>query len=239
VTAADHVVALTGAGVSTASGIPDFRSEDGIWAEHDPDEFEYSCFQAAPGSFWRKWVDLRSAVYDADVEPNAAHGALAEMESVGVLDAVVTQNIDGLHGAAGSETIVRLHGDGTAAVCESCGERVAAGPVQDRVAGGETPPRCDGCGGTLKPDVVLFGEPLPPGSLQTARRHAREADVFLAVGSSLTVEPAASLPRVAARRGGTLAVVNLEETPVSGLADYDLRRDVTDVLPALARAVGT
>jgi NAD-dependent deacetylase len=237
VTAADHVVALTGAGVSTASGIPDFRSEDGIWADHDPAEFEYSRFRADPGTFWRKWVDLRASVYDTDVEPNAAHEALVGLERTGALDALVTQNIDGLHGAAGSESVLRLHGDGRAAVCDACGDRTNAGPVHERVAAGEGPPECGACGGTLKPDVVLFGERLPQGPLQEARRHARQADVFLAVGSSLTVEPAASIPRVAARHGGTLAVVNLEETPVSGRADYDLRRDVTRVLPALERSI--
>jgi NAD-dependent deacetylase len=206
-TAADHAVALTGAGVSTASGIPDFRSEDGIWSDYDPADFEYGRFRADPAAFWRRWVGLRASVYAADADPNAAHEALADMEQAGVLDSVLTQNIDGLHEEAGSASVVRLHGNGQNAVCVDCGVRVDADPVHERVADGETPPRCDACGGTLKPDVVLFGQQLPEGALRSARDHARRADVFLAVGSSLTVEPAASLPRIVARRGGLHAPV--------------------------------
>lgn len=233
--AAEHVVALTGAGVSTASGIPDFRSEGGIWDQFDPGDFHYSRFQADPGGFWRERVEMHEAIYGDDVAPNAAHEALAALESSGVLDVLVTQNIDGLHRAAGSETVVELHGNADRVVCESCGERADAAPVYDAVPG-ECPPRC-GCGGVYKPDVVLFGEQLPQVPLQRAKRHAREADAFLAVGSSLSVEPAASLPRVAARTGATLVVVNLEETPVSDRAAHDFRADVTEVLPALAAAI--
>jgi NAD-dependent deacetylase len=237
--AADHAVALTGAGVSTASGIPDFRSEGGIWDQYDPAEFRYSRFRADPEGFWRERVDVHELVYgvDPDPDPNGAHEALAKLERVGVLDAVVTQNIDGLHAAAGSETVVELHGNAEHVVCDSCGTRLAAEPVRERVDGGEVPPRCDACGGVLKPDVVLFGESLPPAAQQQARRHASRADAFLVVGSSLTVEPAASLPRVAARNGAVLVVVNLEETPLSGRADYDFRADVTELLPALAESV--
>jgi NAD-dependent deacetylase len=234
--AADHAVALTGAGVSTASGIPDFRSEGGIWDEFDPKQFRYSRFQAEPAAFWRERVEMREAAFGGDVTPNAAHRALAELEATGVLDAVITQNTDGLHAAAGTESIVELHGTGARVVCENCRTRVDADPVHDRVREGEMPPRCRDCDGLLKPDVVLFGEQLPQGALQTAQTHAREADVFLAVGSSLQVQPAASLPRVAGRNG-TLVVINLESTPVSDVADYDLRADVTDALPALAARV--
>lgn len=233
---ADHAVALTGAGVSTASGIPDFRSEGGIWDEYDPADFRYSRFQADPEGFWRERVDMHEMVYGDDPEPNPAHDALAAMERTGVLDAVVTQNVDGLHAAAGSGAVVELHGNAKRVACEDCGARLAAPAVRERVDAGEVPPRCE-CGGVLKPDVVLFGESLPPAPLQEARTHASRADAFLAVGSSLTVEPAASLPRVAVRNGATLVVVNLEETPVSGLSDHEFRADVTDVLPALAESV--
>ncbi|SDK01877.1 NAD-dependent deacetylase [Halovenus aranensis] len=180
---------------------------------------------------------MHEAVYGGNVTPNAAHDALAALETAGALDAVVTQNIDGLHEAAGSETVVELHGNADRVVCESCGRRADAAPVRGRVADGETPPRCGECDGLLKPDVVLFGESLPRASLQLARDHARKADVFLAAGSSLSVEPAASLPRTATRQGGTLVVVNLESTPVSERADYEVLADVTDVLPAVAEAV--
>ncbi len=234
---ADHAVALTGAGVSTASGIPDFRSDGGIWDEYDPAEFHYSRFQADPAGFWERRVDLHEEVYGEDIRPNAAHDALATLETRGVLDAVVTQNVDGLHAEAGSETVVELHGNASRVVCEDCGGRTGAELIEQRVADGELPPRCRDCGGTLKPDVVLFGEQLPEGALGRAREHARQTDVILAVGSSLTVQPAASLPRVARRAGATLVVVNLEPTPVSPVADCDIRADVTTALPELVDAV--
>jgi NAD-dependent deacetylase len=230
--AADSAFALTGAGVSTASGIPDFRSEGGIWEQFDPQDFHYSRFKAEPGAFWVDRIEMHEAAFGGDIEPNAAHHALAELEQQGNLDTVITQNTDGLHAAAGSESVVELHGTGTRVACEDCGARFDAEPVHDRVRDGERPPRCTECDGILKPDVVLFGEELPEGALQIAQMHARDAEVFLAVGSSLQVQPAATLPRVAAREG-TLVLVNLEETPVSNVADYDIRGDVTDVLPAI------
>lgn len=233
---ADHVVAFTGAGVSTASGIPDFRSEGGIWERFDPAEFHYTRFRRDPSGFWKRRVKLYDVVYGDDIEPNAAHEALATLERRDVLDAVVTQNIDGLHAAAGSEAVVELHGNADRVVCDGCGKRSPVEPVTQRVEDGDLPPQC-GCGSALKPDVVLFGEQLPMAELERAQRHARKADVFLALGSSLVVEPAASLPRIAQRTGGTLVVVNLEETPVSGAADYDVRGDVTEVLPQLTEAI--
>ena len=231
---AETAVALTGAGVSTASGIPDFRSEGGIWDQFDPEEFRYDRFRADPEGFWDRRTDLHEAVYGDDVEPNAAHEALATLEGIGVLDAVITQNIDGLHGAAGSETVVELHGNAARVVCDSCGQRRDAGPVRERVADGELPPRCSVCDGVLKPDVVLFGEELPQAPFQHARRLAREADAFLVAGSSLEVEPAASLPGTASRTGATLVIVNFDGTRYSASAEYEFRADVTEILPLLA-----
>lgn len=236
-TTADHAVALTGAGVSTASGIPDFRSEGGIWEEFDPAEFHYSRFKSDPAGFWDRRADMHEAVYGGDVEPNTAHEALAALERRGLLDAVITQNIDGLHHAAGSEEVVELHGNAERVVCEGCGRRSDAGPVRQRVEKGELPPRCERCDGVLKPDVVLFGEQLPQAAFQRAREHARDADVFLAAGSSLSVQPAASLPDTARRTGGMVVLVNLEPTPVSDRVDYEFLADVTDVLPAVVEAI--
>jgi NAD-dependent deacetylase len=235
--AADSVVALSGAGVSAASGIPTFRGEDGVWNEFDPNSFHRRRLDADPEGFWRDRLDLRAAFYgDVDPHPNAAHTALASLESSGQLDAVLTQNVDGLHTAAGSERVVELHGTHRRVRCDDCGDRRPADPVFERASAGAPPPRCD-CGGVYRPDVVLFGESLADAVLEAAQRLARESDVFLAVGSSLSVRPASLLPRIADESGATLAVVNLDPTPQDERAAYLFQKDVTDVLPALAEAV--
>ncbi|WP_255149853.1 SIR2 family NAD-dependent protein deacylase [Halorarius halobius] len=234
---ADTVAALTGAGVSTASGIPDFRSEGGVWDEYDPEDFRLSRFDADPEGFWRERVELVEEVYGDDVDPNPAHDALADLEASGHLDGLITQNVDGLHQAAGSDDPVEVHGNGRRVVCRSCNRRYDADGVYDRVDDGEIPPRCDHCEGVLKPDVVLFGEQLPEHALFRAQTLSESADTFIVAGSSLTVEPAASFPRVAANNGATLVLANLESTPLSGRAEYDFRADVTDVLPELADRV--
>jgi NAD-dependent deacetylase len=233
---ADSVVAFTGAGVSTASGIPDFRSEGGIWDRYDPSEFHYSKFRADPAAFWEKRIALYEELFDGDVDPNPAHEALAALESGGHLETVITQNVDGLHDIAGSST-VELHGNGQRVACERCDRTEPLELAEGQIEDGQLPPECPSCGGVLKPDTVLFGEQLPKVALQRAKQYARDADVFLAVGSSLTVEPAASLPRIANRTGAELAIVNLEETPVSGTAAFDIRGDVTEVLPEVQAAV--
>ena len=235
---AESVAALTGAGVSTASGIPDFRGEDGIWDRHDPMDFHIDRFRTDPAGFWNDRVELQAAAFDdGDVTPNAAHEALAGLESAGLLDTLVTQNIDGLHQDAGSENVLEIHGSAARVVCRDCGTRADAEPAMERARGGDVPPTCENCDGTLKPDTVLFGEQLPEDALMRSQATAENAGVFLAVGSSLTVEPAASLPRIAARQGATLVLVNLESTPLSSRADYDFRADVTEALPRLRRAV--
>lgn len=230
---ADRTVALTGAGVSTASGIPDFRGDDGIWnAEFDPADFRIERFLSDPAGFWSDRLDLHGAMFPGETEPNAAHEALASMGSRGWLDTLITQNTDGLHVEAGSEHVFELHGNANRVVCLDCGRKGEAEPVRERVRDGERPPHCE-CGGLLKPDVVLFGESLPDAIMAEAQRRARESDVFLAVGSSLTVEPAASLPRTAAT-DGFLAICNLDPTPHDDRADIVLNEDVTEVLPMLA-----
>ncbi|QLC34275.1 NAD-dependent protein deacetylase [Halarchaeum sp. CBA1220] len=252
---ADTAVAFTGAGVSTASGVPSFRGDDGVWnAEYDPADFRIERFRADPVGFWKDRLELHETMYGVDaaraegdghagdaeardahaVAPNAAHDALATLEDAGVLTAVVTQNVDGLHAAAGTDSLLEIHGNARRSTCVDCGATTPTDAVRERVRDGETPPRCD-CGGLLKPDVVLFGERLPP-VFDEARRLAREADAFLAAGSSLTVEPAASLP-VTAARDGDLHVVNFDETPHDDIAATATRADVTDVLPAVAARV--
>ncbi|MCL7418645.1 MAG: NAD-dependent protein deacetylase, partial [Halalkalicoccus sp.] len=165
------------------------------------------------------------------------HEALASMESRGWLDALITQNTDGLHGEAGSRELFELHGNAHRVVCMDCGRKTDAAPVRERVREGELPPCCD-CGGIFKPDVVLFGESLPGAIMAEARRRARECDVFLAVGSSLTVEPAASLPKAGAR-DGFLAICNFDPTPHDDRAEVVLHEDVTEVLPALVARLDT
>jgi len=236
---AETVVALTGAGISTASGIPDFRSEGGIWDRFDPADFHVSRFEADPEGFWTERVAMVEEVYGADVEPNPAHEALAALEDAGHLDALVTQNVDGLHQRAGHERVVEIHGNGDRVVCRDCRTRYEATPFYDEVREAGGSPRCPDCDSVLKPDVVLFGESLPEHALYESHSLAERSDLFLVVGSSLTVEPAASLPRTAADTGATLVVVNLEDTGLTGRAAYDFRADVTDVLPELhAELVG-
>ncbi len=235
---AESTIAMTGAGVSTLSGIPDFRGDDGLWETHDPADFHISRFERNPKEFWHDRLDLHSDIYDGGtIEPNVAHEALADLESGDNLTALITQNIDGLHEAAGSEEVIEIHGSGERVVCRDCNRRTEAGPIRERVRAGETPPRCRECSGLLKPDIVLFGEQLPEHALLKSHALAEKADVFLVAGSSLAVEPAASLPQTAADHGATMVVINLERTPLSGRAEYDFRDDVTDALPRLSAAV--
>jgi len=231
---AETVVAFSGAGVSTASGIPDFRGPDGLWNRYDPEDFHVRRFRADPAGFWEQQLELYEDVFRAvDPDPNPAHVALADLESAGHLDGVLTQNVDGLHQAAGSEEVIELHGTTERVTCRDCRQRYETDPVRDRAADGELPPRCAECGGLLKPDTVLFGEQLPEHALLRSHALAQRADVFLAVGSSLTVEPAASLPEEAQSRGGTLVIANHDPTPLSDGAAFDFRADVTEILPAL------
>ncbi len=233
---ADSVVALTGAGVSTASGIPDFRSEGGLWEKHDPQSFHFSRFRTDPEGFWRDRLSMFEDIYaGGDIAPNDAHHALAELESAGHLDTLITQNIDGLHREAGTANLIELHGTGAEVVCMDCGNRADAAPAWDAVKAGNAPPRCASCDGIVKPAVVLFGESMPEVAMSRAHSLAKSCDVFLVAGSSLSVEPAASLPHVAARHGATTIYVNLDDTGFD--ADYTFDADVTDVLPRLAAAV--
>lgn len=237
--AADSAVALTGAGVSAPSGIPTFRGEGGIWeTQFDATDFHVTRFESDPAGFWRDRLDLHEAMVPDEVAPNPAHEALADLEGAGHLDAVITQNTDGLHQRAGSERVLEVHGSNARVECRGCGSTMPAAPVRDRVEAavasdgdrGELPPTCEDCGGVLKPDVVLFGEQLPRVTFAEARHLAAESDLLLVAGSSLTVHPAASL---ADATRGSLVVVNDEETPADGRAAHVLRGDVATVLPAI------
>jgi NAD-dependent deacetylase len=226
-------VVLTGAGVSTESGIPDFRSAEGIWARHDPLEVGHvDAFRRDPARVWEFYALRLDAL--AEAEPNDGHHALAELEEGGWIRAVVTQNVDGLHRAAGSQEVVEVHGSLREAECIHCGVRV---PMADAVA--ELPlPACPECGEVLKPGVVMFGELLPADAIERAQRLASEADLMLVVGSSLEVHPVAALPGATLAAGGALAIVNRGETPWDSRADVVLDAGAGETLRALAAALG-
>ena len=233
---ADTAIALTGAGLSAASGIPTFRGEDGIWGEEFSEaDFHVSRFERDPGGFWEDRLELNELLRPDEVEPNPAHEALADLKHAGILDAVVTQNTDGLHAAAGTGTVLELHGNADRVVCHRCGRTKPAAEIHERVRSGENPPTYGDCEGNYKPDVVLFGELLPRDVLQRARRLAEDSDVIVAAGTSLQVDPAASLP--SHQRDGVLAIVNFERTRYASRATYTFREDVTELLPALATRV--
>jgi len=225
-------VALTGAGVSTESGLPDFRSPSGLWAGVDPLEVAtLTAFRRAPEKFY-DFYRTRLAML-AGARPNPAHHALADLETKGMMSAVVTQNIDGLHQAAGSRRVIELHGNLREAACPDCGWIGSITVVTEALAR-ESLPRCERCGRRVKPNVVLFEELLPRDAYSEAERACREADLLLVVGSSLQVTPAAWLPVVAQRAGVPLIIVNDEPTPFDDLASVALRGRAGQILPTLA-----
>ncbi len=225
-------VALTGAGISTPSGIPDFRSPGGLWSKLDPSIFDISYFNFRPDITWLKYLEIIEEIKDK--QPNQAHRALAELEAKELLKAVITQNIDGLHQKAGSRKVLEIHGNAYRAVCTACGARYPIDESLERVRKGE-PPKCPKCGGLLKPDVVFFGEPLPYKVYIEALRLARTCRVFLAIGSSLVVQPAASLPLHARSSGAFLAIINLQPTPLDPVADEVIHGRVEEILPLITK----
>jgi len=230
------VVALTGAGISVPSGIPDFRTPlTGLWANVDPMEVAHiSVWRRDPARFW-DFYGRRFAALDGK-QPNGAHLALAELERRGLLSGVITQNIDGLHAAAGTRA-VEVHGSIRTASCLSCGMRVSLAETRSRMAlDEEGVPRCD-CGDPFKPDVVLFGELLPVDAMERAQALAEGAGLMLVVGSSLEVYPVAGLPGDTLSRGGRLAIVTRSATPYDREASVKLSGDVVEELEAVLAAV--
>jgi len=233
---ADSVVALTGAGVSVPSGIPDFRTpETGIWANVDPMEVAHiDVFRRDPAHFWSYY---RPRFHDlGDKRPNAAHEVLAKLERQGLLDGVITQNIDRLHRAAGSAKVVEVHGSIETSSCLDCRAGYGLEDV-DALFDGVGVAVCSECGGSVKPDVVLFGEMLPAAAIEEATRMAEAADLMLCVGSSLAVFPAAGLPRLTLDTGGALAIVTKGPTPYDGAAEIKLEGEVDEELAAVLAAL--
>lgn len=232
---ASVAVGFTGAGVSTASGIPDFRGPGGLWTRFDPEEFTYERFQRDPAGFWEKRSKLTRALNLDEVEPNPCHRAMAQAVEADRLGTVITQNIDGLHQAAGvpDDKVLEIHGSTRQARCVGCGDREPIDTVVDRAEDGQLPPNCQSCGDVLKPDVVLFGEVLPQTVFQEAQRWADRADVMLVAGSSLQVYPAAGLPQRTLAGGGKVVIVNGDRTPLDGQAHVVVRGRVEKAVPRI------
>jgi NAD-dependent deacetylase len=233
---AQPCVVLTGAGVSTESGIPDFRSPEGIWARFDPLEYgSIETFRRDPEKVWSFYAPRFASLTAA--EPNPAHRALARLEEAGLVRAVVTQNIDTLHERAGSRDVVEVHGSIRTSSCPRCGARRSLAEVLPLVASGAGVPRCDACGAVLKPDVVFFGEMLPVAEIERAFELAREAALLLVVGSSLEVHPVAGLPLETVEAGGRLAIVNRGSTPFDDRATVRLDASAGETLHGVAEAL--
>jgi len=237
---ARYVMALTGAGISTESGIPDFRGPKGMWTKNPAAEKtatiqHYMANRDARVNAWRN--RLGSAMWQA--EPNAGHLALAELERRGKLETIVTQNVDGLHQKAGNspERVIEIHGTIHEFTCMQCGEHGPIERVLRRVEAGEEDPPCRSCGGILKTATISFGQALVPDVLAWSEQAAEQCDVFFAIGTTLGVYPAAGLVPTALRNGATLAILNAQETPFDEYARFVIREQLGEVLPALVAAL--
>jgi NAD-dependent deacetylase len=229
-------VALTGAGISVSSGIPDFRTpETGLWANVDPMEVAHiDVFERDPARFWSYYRPRFQSL--GDKRPNPAHEALAELERRGLIEGVITQNIDCLHRAGGSRNVVEVHGSIETSSCRRCAARFEIEEVEE-LFDGDGIAVCSTCGGAVKPDVVLFGELLPESAMARARDLAERAELMICIGSSLVVHPVAGLPQLTLERGGQLAIVTKGETPYDELAEVKLEGELDEELVALLGAL--
>ena len=237
IAASRRAVVFTGAGISTESGIPDFRSPGGIWSRHKPIYFDdFMASEARRRDYWRlKFLvdrDIRQA------KPNAGHLAVAKLVGSGKVGHVITQNVDGLHQASGipEGQVIELHGNTTYATCLDCGKRFELGPIRTAFERDESLPACDRCRGIVKTATISFGQAMPPDAMRRAEEATLACDLFLAVGSSLVVYPAAGFPELARRSGARLVILNRDPTPLDALADLVLN---TEIGPTLAAAVGS
>jgi NAD-dependent deacetylase len=242
ISGAKAVVVFAGAGLSTESGIPDFRSPGGVWDRYDPEDFYFQNFLSSETSREKYW-QMSTEMYEPmkRAQPNAAHLAIAELEMLDRLDCVITQNIDGLHHKAGNsaERIIELHGTALYVSCLSCKKRYDRDEVQERVRQGQKAPRCDACGGLLKPATISFGQPMPERETEEAYRRSAACDLFIVVGSSLVVQPAASMPLVAKRNGARLVIINRDETPLDDLADLVIHGQAGPTMAAVLEKART
>lgn len=234
--AARSAVAFTGAGISTESGIEDFRSPGGFWTRHQPVWFEDFLNDAeARRRFWRQRREMIPGMLAA--RPNAGHAALAKLEETGRLRGVITQNIDELHQRAGSRNVLEVHGTAMKVHCLSCDKTWPSEEIQRRLEAGEEEFVCDACGGLLKSRTVSFGQTLPAAVMMEAMQWARQCDLFIAMGSSLVVYPAASIPETAKRNRSRLVIINRDPTPMDGAADLVIHEPIGETMSAVMRAM--
>lgn len=235
-----RIVVFTGAGISTESGIPDFRSPGGIWERYDPNELTYQKFlssQASREKYWERQRLLWPVI--ATAKPNAGHLAIAELHKMGKLDCVITQDGDSLHQKSGvpDEMVIELHGTWTRALCLGCGRKYPSEEVQVRLEAGEKVPTCKECGGIMKPDVIQFGQAMPEKETREAQRRAAGCDLLMACGSSLVVYPAAQMPLIAKENRAKLVIINLMPTPHDQYADVVINEKIGKVLPRIIEQV--
>ena len=236
---AERVVVFTGAGISTESGIPDFRSPGGIWERFDPEDFTYQRLMSSPETRKKWWQLFQERGLTTDAEPNPAHLALAELDKLGKLDCVITQNIDNLHQKGGlpDDKVFELHGNMSWIVCLSCGRRYPTEQIRARLDKGEEIPECEDCHGILKPDIVLFGETLPEKVLEEATRRSSHADLFMVIGSTLIVYPAAYMPVYAVDSGAKLVIINLSSTPMDKQATVLIKAKAGETMSEVMQRV--
>ena len=235
----NRLVIFSGAGISTESGISDFRSPGGIWDRFDPDDFTIDKYVRDPEVRRKQWQMLGEGLITEKAEPNAAHIAIAELHGLGKLDCVVTQNVDNLHQKAGvpDDRVLELHGNMRRVSCLKCGRRFPLGDIRVRLDAGEELPDCLDCGGMLKPDVVMFGEQLPAKVLEEASRHAIASDLCIVIGSTLVVYPAALIPAYAVQSGAKLVIINLSDTPMDNDAEVLINAMAGDTMAEILRQV--
>ena len=230
-------IVFTGAGISTESGIPDYRSQGGIWDKFRPVYFdEFMSSRESRIEYWSRWVEMHRGIEQA--KPNPAHLALARLHDMGLLQAVVTQNVDGLHQESGlpDEKVIELHGNTRRIRCMSCRQIVPTPAIKQKLAEGDPAPGCE-CGGYFKPDTISFGQSMPVAEVEKASALSQGSDFFMVVGSTLLVQPAAHMPYHAKDRGAFLAIVNLSETPCDEMCDVLIREKAGAVLQKIVKEV--
>jgi NAD-dependent deacetylase len=237
---AKRIVVFVGAGLSTESGIPDFRSPGGVWDKYDPEDFYYQNFLSSETSrekYWQMATEMYASMKDA--RPNQAHLAVAELEKLGKMECLITQNIDGLHFKAGNspEKVLELHGTAMYVTCLSCNKRYDRDAIQLRIKQGEKSPRCDECTGLLKPATISFGQSMPEWETREAYERSATCDLFIVIGSSLVVQPAASMPVVAHTRGAKLVIINRDETACDDIADIIIQSQAGPIMAAILERV--